>query len=178
MSGTDALPAIEIDVAVEADGWADAEALEALVARVVAVARAEAGLETVDGAELSVVFADDARVRELNRDWREKDAPTNVLSFPGGDEDEPPYGPLLGDIILARETVEREARALEIAFDDHVTHLVAHGFLHLFGYDHQMEAEAEEMEDLERRILAVLGIADPYREPLAADSEMESEPLA
>ncbi|WP_186395434.1 rRNA maturation RNase YbeY [Stappia sp. TSB10GB4] len=165
----------EIDVAVEAEGWPAPAELEALVARVVGIACAEAGLELVEGAELSVVFADDARVRELNRDWRDKDAPTNVLSFPGGDEDEPPFGPLLGDIILARETVVREAQALEIAFSDHVTHLVAHGFLHLFGYDHQMEDEAEEMEALERRILAVLGIADPYRDPPAAGHDTESE---
>lgn len=155
----------EVDVAVEAEGWPEDSVLEALVARVVAVACAEARLELVEGAEVSVVFADDARVRELNRDWRSKDAPTNVLSFPGGDEDEPPFGPLLGDIILARETVAREAEEMDIDFDAHVTHLVAHGFLHLFGYDHQMEDEAEEMEGLERRILAVLGIADPYREP-------------
>ncbi|SOC13566.1 rRNA maturation RNase YbeY [Stappia indica] len=165
----------EIDVAVEADGWPGEDELEALVARVVGVACREAELELVEGAELSVVFADDARVRELNRDWRDKDAPTNVLSFPGGDEEEPPFGPLLGDIILARETVAREAGELEIAFSDHVTHLVAHGFLHLFGYDHQMEDEAEEMEALERRILAVLGIADPYRDPLVSGTETESE---
>jgi probable rRNA maturation factor len=152
----------EIDLAVEAEGWGDEVLLERLVARAIEAACRFAQPEILEGSELSVVLADDARVRELNRDWREKDAPTNVLSFPGGDEDEPPYGPLLGDLILARETVLREAAELDIPFEDHLVHLVVHGFLHLFGYDHHMDAEAEEMEDLERRILASLGIADPY----------------
>ena len=165
----------EIDVAVEADGWPAEDDLQALVARVVKVACAEAQLELVEGAELSVVFADDVRVRYLPRAGRDPPAPVDVLSFPGAAAPAPPFGPLLGDIVLARETVAREAEAMDVAFSDHVTHLVAHGFLHLFGYDHQMEDEAEEMEALERRILAVLGIADPYRDPLVSGTETESE---
>ena len=164
----------EIDLAIEADGWGEEGALETLVARAIETACRLAAPRILEGSELSVVLADDARVRELNREWRGKDSSTNVLSFPGGDEDEPPYGPLLGDLILARETVEREARELDIRLFDHLTHLVVHGFLHLFGYDHHMDAEAEEMEDLERRILASLGIADPYRDPPGSDDDMES----
>lgn len=159
----------EIDLAVEAEGWGDPGELEALVRRAVAAACRHAAPDMVEGSELSVVLADDARVRDLNRDWRGKDAPTNVLSFPSGDEDEPPYGPLLGDVVLARETVEREAADLGLSLHAHMTHLVVHGFLHLFGYDHHMDADAEEMEDLERRILASLGIADPYGDPPDAD---------
>jgi len=170
----EALVLPEIDLSIEADGWGDEDALEALVARAVEAACGFARPRILEGSELSVVLADDARVRELNRDWRGKDAPTNVLSFPGGDEDEPPYGPLLGDLILARETVEREAGELDIPLFDHLMHLVVHGFLHLFGYDHHMDAEAEEMEDLERRILASLGIADPYLDPPGSDDDMES----
>ncbi|WP_349361463.1 rRNA maturation RNase YbeY [Stappia sp.] len=161
----------EIDLAVEAGGWGEEADLAALIARAVETACAVAEPELVAGSELSVVLADDARVRELNRDWRGKDTPTNVLSFPGGDEDEPPYGPLLGDLVLARETVAREADAMGICFFDHLTHLVVHGFLHLFGYDHQIDDEAEDMEALERRILARLGIADPYVDPLAASTD-------
>jgi probable rRNA maturation factor len=172
--GDDDLVLPEIDLSLEADGWGDEAELEDLVARAVAAACRFAAPEILAGSELSVVLADDARVRELNRDWRGKDTPTNVLSFPGGDEDEPPYGPLLGDLILARETVEREARDLEIPLFDHLAHLVVHGFLHLFGYDHHMDAEAEEMEDMERRVLASLGIADPYRDPPGSDDDMES----
>ncbi|MHC5655134.1 rRNA maturation RNase YbeY [Stappia sp. ICDLI1TA098] len=164
----------EIDLAIEADGWGDEDELEALVARAVAAACRIAALRLLPGAELSVVLADDARVRELNREWRGKDTATNVLSFPGGDEDKPPYGPLLGDLILARETVVREAGEMDLAFFDHLTHLVVHGFLHLFGYDHHMDDEAEEMEDLERRILATLGIADPYLDPPGTDDDMEN----
>lgn len=164
-----------IDLAVEADGWGNGDDLEALVARVVATTCRMARLELVPGSELSVLLSDDARVRVLNREWRGKDTPTNVLSFPGGDEDEPPFGPLLGDLALARETVAREADEMGIPFCDHLTHLVTHGFLHLFGYDHIDDREAAEMETLERQILAELGIADPYGDDLAIPADMESE---
>jgi probable rRNA maturation factor len=164
-----------VDLSVEAAGWGEEDDLAALVARVVAVCCARARLDLVPGAELSVLLSDDARVRVLNREWRGKDTPTNVLSFPGGDEDEPPYGPLLGDLALARETVAREADEMGIPFSDHLTHLVAHGFLHLFGYDHIEDRDAEEMETLERQILAELEIADPYGETLAIPADMESE---
>lgn len=112
-------------------------------------------------AELSIVLTDDAEQRGLNRDWRGIDKPTNVLSFPQIE----PFGPvtgILGDIILARETLEREAAALGTSFRDHFTHLVVHGFLHILGYDHVEDADALVMEGLETQILQSLGIADPY----------------
>lgn len=120
--------------------------------------------------EISLVFTDDAEQRSLNRDYRMKDRPTNVLSFPsmddGGMNDRGPAAAgqprLLGDVVLARETVAREARAQGKSMAAHTTHLLVHGTLHLLGYDHQEPAEASEMEALETAILAGLGIADPY----------------
>jgi probable rRNA maturation factor len=97
----------------------------------------------------------------MNAHWRSKDTATNVLSFPAAPSPGP--GPHhLGDIVLACETVEREARAQDKPFDHHLVHLVVHGFLHLIGYDHDTDDEAEEMERRERDILARLGIPDPY----------------
>jgi len=110
---------------------------------------------------LSIVLTDDAEQQQLNREWRGIDKPTNVLSFPQIE----PFGPLngiIGDIVLARETLEREAAELGKPLTDHFSHLVVHGFLHILGYDHIEEAEALEMEGLETRILATLGIPDPY----------------
>lgn len=116
--------------------------------------------------EVSLVFTDDAEQRGLNRAWRETDKPTNVLSFPNMDDDAWQTAPgrphLLGDVVLARETVTREAAEQGKALADHALHLIVHGTLHLLGYDHEEAAEAAAMEDLERAILADLGIADPY----------------
>jgi probable rRNA maturation factor len=122
-------------------------------------------LPALKGSELSVVFTDDEHVRQLNADYREKDKATNVLSFPGSPPDSKLFGPLLGDIVVARETVVAEAVDLGLAFEDHLTHLMVHGLLHLFGHDHLEDDEAERMESLETEILARLGIADPYAEP-------------
>ena len=106
---------------------------------------------------LTIALADDKRVHALNARDRKQDKPTNVLSYPSG------AGAFLGDVVLARQTVWREARSQGKTAPDHVTHLVVHGTLHLMGYDHETsEADAERMEALERRILAKLGIADPY----------------
>ena len=115
--------------------------------------------------EVSLVFADDDTVAELNRDYRGRQGPTNVLSFPNMDDDLVPGGAqprLLGDVILARQTVQREAVEQDKTLQAHTAHLLIHGFLHLLGYDHQDEAEASEMEALEVAILADLGLADPY----------------
>lgn len=115
-------------------------------------------------AELSLVLADDGMVRRLNRRWRGRDRATNVLSFPAA-ADVPPGAPrLLGDVVLAFETVAREAAAQGKPFSDHLAHLVAHGVLHLVGFDHEEDGEARRMETLERRVLARIGIPDPYRE--------------
>ena len=106
---------------------------------------------------LTIALADDRRVRELNVRDRRKDKPTNVLSYPSGEHD------FLGDVVLARQTVWREAKSQGKTAADHLAHLVVHGTLHLLGYDHETsDADAERMEALERRILAKLGIADPY----------------
>lgn len=123
-------------------------------------------------AELSIELADDLRIAELNRTYRGKDGPTNVLAFPAFDRAEmaqaflgprPPALPLLlGDVVLAFETVTREAREQNKPPAHHLAHLVVHGTLHCLGYDHAANAEAAEMEAVERRILSGLGIADPY----------------
>jgi len=106
---------------------------------------------------LTVALADDKRVRQLNKRDRKKDKPTNVLSYPSGEKI------FLGDVVLARQTIWREAKAQDKAPADHVAHLIVHGVLHLLGQDHETsEADAERMEALERRILKKLGIADPY----------------
>jgi probable rRNA maturation factor len=159
---------LDIQIAVEADGWADETALEALASRVLGAA--ETHLVASEGqpfpkqpTEVSLVFADDEMIREINAEWRDKDKPTNVLSFPAFPVTPGKMpGPMLGDIIVARETVEREAVDLEKTFEDHLTHLMVHGFLHLFGYDHIEVTDAEKMEALETRILAKLGLSDPY----------------
>jgi probable rRNA maturation factor len=162
------MPELDIQISVEEGDWPSEETLQAQAERVLGAAATY--LHEVDGQpfpkvppELSLVFTDDASIREINAEWRSQDKPTNVLSFPafplqpGGMP-----GPMLGDIIIARETVEREAIELEKSFDEHLTHLMVHGLLHLFGYDHMNNAEAEIMEGLETRILAGLGLSDPY----------------
>ncbi|MFN3635530.1 MAG: rRNA maturation RNase YbeY [Rhizobium rhizophilum] len=159
---------LDIQIAVEADGWEDETALEALATRVLRAA--ESHIAASEGqpfpkqpTEVSLVFADDEMIREINAEWRDKDKPTNVLSFPAYPLTPGKMpGPMLGDIIIARETVEREAVDLEKSFEEHLTHLMVHGFLHLFGYDHIETDDAEKMEALETRILAILGLSDPY----------------
>ncbi len=169
----DALPdGFVIDLSIEAGGWPDEDRLAGLVTRAISAAFAVADLEVLEDTEVSLLFTDDASIRKLNSQWRGKDKPTNVLSFPGGDPQGDVYGPLLGDIVFAFETVSREADELGIEFDDHLSHLTVHGLLHLFDYDHQDNEEAELMESLEKAILASLGIDDPYAErPLVADGE-------
>jgi probable rRNA maturation factor len=121
-----------------------------------------AGISVMPGAEIAVLLADDARVREVNRQWRAKDKPTNVLSFPGAPPERIAQAPFLGDIILAFETTAAEALAEEKLLDHHMMHLVVHGVLHLLGYDHMTLRDAERMEGLESAILASLDIPDPY----------------
>jgi len=130
--------------------------VERLVKR--AARAAVAGARRNGKKSLTVALADDRRVRLLNARHRQKNRPTNVLSYPSGERG------FVGDVVLARQTVWREARAQRKTPADHVSHLVVHGTLHLLGYDHETgEADAERMEALERRILKRLGIADPYR---------------
>ena len=134
--------------------WAWDRALPGVERLVRKVARAALGARK---RSLTVALADDKRVRTLNKRDRRKDKPTNVLSYPSGER------LFLGDIVLARQTIWREARAQKKKPADHVAHLVVHGTLHLLGHDHETgEADAEHMEALERRILAKLGITNPY----------------
>lgn len=158
------VPKFDLYIALESGSWGDdEEVLAALCLRVFDHAAKELGLDTVNPVEVSLLFADDARVRPLNLAWRGIDKATNVLSFPsvalkpGG-----ALPPVLGDIVLAHETVAREAAEELKSFEDHVTHLLLHGFLHLLGYDHQTDADALVMETLETRVLASLAIPDPY----------------
>ncbi len=161
-------PTIDIQLAIESDGWPALELLQEFCGDVVGVAAGYLADKRrqpfpQSGCELSLMFTDDAAVREINLRWRDQDKPTNVLSFPGfpiAPGDMP--GPMLGDILFAQETVSREAVSMDIPFDNHLTHLLVHGFLHLLGYDHVDERDAHTMEGLETRILAALDLSDPY----------------
>jgi probable rRNA maturation factor len=150
---------LSIAFAINAEGWPDD--LEAIAETAIREALKQSKAKVGGVAEVSVVLTDDAEQRELNHQWRGFDKSTNVLSFPQIEPFSPVIG-LLGDITLARETVMKEADEVGITLEAHFTHLVVHGFLHLLGYDHIEEDEAEEMEGLETEILATLGIADPY----------------
>ncbi|MAS04656.1 MAG: rRNA maturation RNase YbeY [Ahrensia sp.] len=156
--------AVDIDVAVEAGDWAGEGALAAIASQCVDAAIARLGFGEA-ASELSVLFTDNKAMQALNAQWRGKDKPTNVLSFPAFDlsPGDPP-GPMLGDIVIAYETVRDEAALEAKPFDDHLRHLIVHGFLHVLGYDHENDAEAEEMEAAERAILADIGVPDPYSE--------------
>jgi probable rRNA maturation factor len=148
---------------VEGGDWPPAAKLRALTRKALGAAIATASLRYPAGAEVSLLFCDDARMRELNRQWRGFDKPTNVLSFPGEEiAPEEAAGPQIGDIALGFETLTREAELEGKPFEHHFQHLVIHGFLHLFGYDHLNEGDARRMEGLEREALATLGIDDPY----------------
>ncbi|WP_040638312.1 rRNA maturation RNase YbeY [Microvirga lotononidis] len=151
---------------IEAGDWDRLEDAEALAQKA-----AEAALSVTyeaDGAfEASVMLTDDAQIRELNRTWRGKDKPTNVLSFPAPEQPGANGPRHLGDIALAYETLVRESEEESKELSHHFAHLIVHGVLHLLGYDHEVESEAEIMEGLEVKALATLGIADPYRDMAA-----------
>lgn len=147
----------KLDVLIEAPPWNEHRGVRPLLRRAIEAAAAEV---STSGAELAIVLTDDSAIRVLNRKWRGIDAPTNVLSFPAELPDGAP--PLLGDIVLAYQTVAREARRDAKPFAHHVAHLAVHGFLHLCGYDHERDSDAETMEEMERTILRRLDVPDPY----------------
>ena len=155
-----------IDLAIECQAWRTRlgarEAIESRTAGAIAAAQRELACVdhlAPDDVELSILLCDDAFIRTLNAQWRGLDKPTNVLSFPATTA---ARRLTLGDIAVAFETSAREAEARGVSLDDHLCHLVVHGFLHLLGFDHEDEDEAERMEALETRILAALGIASPF----------------
>lgn len=152
----------DVEVVVEAAAWTQALPAAEAVARRAATASL-AGVPQASGARgLCLVLADDALLRRLNREFRGKDRPTNVLAFAGEAVVPPGERPSLGDVVLAQETCAEEARAQGKSLADHLSHLVVHGVLHLCGYDHESGEEAARMEALEVGILGRLGIADPY----------------
>lgn len=160
--------ALALDVSVADDGWRGAvQAPEQIVRRAAEAAYGAGAEHGARPAEAAVRLTGDAEVRSLNRDYRGKDRPANVLSFPALDADDrarlPDDAPmLLGDVVVALETTLSEAEAEAKAPADHLSHLVVHGMLHLLGHDHELDAEARMMERLEVRVLAGLGIGDPY----------------
>jgi probable rRNA maturation factor len=152
---------LAVDIVREGGDWSGLDPIEPLIE---AVARELAATRDLDFgiAEASIALATDAQVRDLNRSYRGKDKPTNVLSFPSAMPvvaNEPTY---LGDVILAAETVRAEAAELGIPLAHHFQHLCLHGLMHLLGFDHIQASDAREMEKLETAILARLGIPDPY----------------
>jgi probable rRNA maturation factor len=168
--------ALAIDVVEPCNAWATALPQAAELCRSAARATLAAAppLPGAGDAELSLVLADDALLRRLNRTWRGKDKATNVLSFPAQDfaagaGAAPAEAPLLlGDVVLGFSTVRREAEAQKKPLADHLAHLVVHGVLHLLGFDHASEDDAARMETMERDVLAGIGIADPYEPRPAA----------
>ena len=149
---------VTIDIAVEATEWNELASAETIVRRAI-----EAVLKNalIDNGEVGVVLCDDAHMQELNQRWRGKDQPTNVLSFPASASGQGPVRHF-GDVVLAYETLNREADAESKSVETHLSHLAVHGMLHLLGSDHENDGDAEAMENLERKILAGLGIPDPY----------------
>jgi len=182
---------VSLDITAPSRLWRGLPRARAIARETIAAAAAESGavlridhpegqasFRTPYGVEVSLCLADDDALRALNSRWRGLDKPTNVLSFPSAHVDavddrvpalsERGYRGAeqarlqLGDIALAYETLEREADDLGVPLADHYRHLLTHGFLHLVGYDHETDSDAERMEALETRILAALGVSDPY----------------
>jgi probable rRNA maturation factor len=171
---------IKLEVIVRSALWKKRRTAQSVVKKAVLAAAKAASTAP---AELAIVLSNDSTIRALNRDWRGKNAPTNVLSFPaapglsarktgprrGSSKPRVP-SPYIGDIVIAYQTTAREAVAEGKRFDHHLAHLAVHGFLHLLGYDHENDRDAEKMERLERRILARLAIPEPYAPDFYAPS--------
>lgn len=167
-------PSLDIGIVRHSNLWDSIEISDDALSRAALAAFIASSAAQDEACEVTLVLTDDEEMRELNRTWRGKDASTNVLSFPFGEPPGQAHGEPspLGDIVLAGETVIEEAKQRSIPAVDHAIHLVVHGMLHLLGFDHERDADAERMEALETKILAGLGIADPYAEdalPVAAE---------
>lgn len=153
---------LALDIRMQSRKWREVEGLRPRILAAINAGLALAPVKPLPGAELSLLLTDDKRIRIVNRDWRGFDKATNVLSFPASPPERIASSPVVGDIVIALETVVREAQAEEKSVGDHLSHLVIHGLLHLLGEDHETEAQAQRMEALETAALARLGIADPY----------------
>lgn len=157
---------ITIDITIQSAGWSDEKMLYNITEKALTTTMYHLSLDNIVS-EISLLFTDDKHMAQINAQWRGKNKSTNVLSFPAfplkaGD----PPGSMLGDIIIARETVVLEAENEGKKFQDHLTHMIVHGILHLLGYDHETDDEACQMEQVEREILRKLSIQDPYAELL------------
>ncbi|WP_375618037.1 MULTISPECIES: rRNA maturation RNase YbeY [unclassified Bartonella] len=153
---------IIIDIMIKSAGWNDEKMLYNITEKALMTTMHHVSLGNAVS-EISLLFTDDEHMAQINAQWRNKNKSTNVLSFPAfplkaGNRP----GPMLGDIIIARETVVFEAEKEGKTFQDHLTHMIVHGILHLLGYDHETDDEAYKMEKLEREILQKLSIKDPY----------------
>jgi probable rRNA maturation factor len=165
---------VKLEIAVHSKLWQKQRTAQSIVRKAVLAAAKAASTAP---AELAIVLSHDSAIKALNRDWRGKNTATNVLSFPAApagpwpkagkygkktsDKSGPPL-PYIGDIVIAYQTTAREAEAEDKPFSHHLAHLAVHGFLHLLGYDHETDRDAEKMESLERRILRRLAVPDPY----------------
>lgn len=160
-----------IEIAESSPLWRALPGVEELARRAIEASLAASGARILAGAEIGVQLVDDAQIRALNAQWRRQDKPTNVLSFPASTPEKIAAAPMLGDIVIAFETTQREAAEEGKTLADHTAHLLVHGFLHLLGFDHQNPAEAERMEKLETKIMTGLGISDPYAATIPLDAE-------
>ena len=151
---------MQIEVIVRSARWRKRPTAKTIVKKAVLAAAKAASTRP---AELAIVLSDDSAIRALNRDWRGKNAPTNVLSFPAPAPGKGrPASPYIGDIVIAYQTAAREAVAEGKPFSHHLAHLAVHGYLHLLGYDHENDRDADKMERLERKVLKGLAVPDPY----------------
>jgi probable rRNA maturation factor len=161
---------VRIDFVEASPLWKRALPARKLTRSAVSAAVDECRVKLRRGAEMSVHLIDDKGMRAINAKWRHRDGATNVLSFPASDPGGLSQARLLGDVLISFETLKREAEEEGKALADHFSHLVVHGFLHLLGFDHIEEADAEKMELIEIRALARLGVANPYAERELTDS--------
>ncbi|MEL6089251.1 rRNA maturation RNase YbeY [Bartonella schoenbuchensis] len=157
---------ITIDITIEDSEWDNEDVLYDITTKALTTTMHHLSLNQVTS-ELSLLFTNDDHIAQINAQWRSQNKPTNVLSFPAfplkvGQNPKP----MLGDIIIARETIIREAKEEGKSFQDHLTHMIVHGLLHLLGYNHETNDEANQMETLEREILSKLSIKNPYTELL------------
>ena len=160
---------LELDARIDAGEWEQLSKLEAMAAEAFQVILTEKQFfmakTVLNGSEVSMLFTNDASIKTINNDHRGQNKPTNVLSFPQHPPDARRFGPYLGDLVFASETIIGEAGLDKKPLMHHLQHLMVHGFLHLVGYDHETDIEAEEMESLEVKILDRLQIPNPYDLP-------------